>query len=258
MDSLAKALERAREEDSPTATGFAGQVESRKALTIEFTQTRSVKLDPAVLRSNRVLGGIEDEQAIAAYKVMRTRVLQKLRANKWNALGVVGARRSSGASLSAINLAIGLAQEVTHSVLLVDFNLSSPGLHHYLGMEAENGIADFLFGGISLGRVLVNPGIDRLVLLPCLETIEDGSEILSSPRVEDLVREVTRRYPSRIVIFDLPPVLEGDEVLSFLPNLDALLLVVEASQTKEEDLVQMSELLKGTPVVGTVLNKARN
>jgi Mrp family chromosome partitioning ATPase len=73
-----------------------------------------------------------------------------------------------------------------------------------------------------------------------------------------LVDEVKHRYPSRIVVFDLPPVLTSADVLAFGPFLDALLLVTGEGMTRRHDLEESIVRLKGAvPILGTVLNQAQ-
>ena len=70
-------------------------------------------------------------------------------------------------------------------------------------------------------------------------------------------REIKERYPDRIVIYDLPPVLATDDALSFVPQVDAVLVVVGDERTKREELMRCFELIREIPVVGTVLNGSR-
>jgi protein-tyrosine kinase len=71
-----------------------------------------------------------------------------------------------------------------------------------------------------------------------------------------LVADMKSRYHSRVIIFDLPPVLTSADALAFSPYVDAALLVVEEGLTKKQDLERAVELLSSTKIVGTVLNKA--
>lgn len=230
--------------------------EKRKEIKVTYSQTRQMQLKNNILDNNRVVVALKDEKIVAAYKVLRTRLLQKLKANRWNSFGVTSARSGAGSTLSAVNIAVTLAQELTHSVLLVDFNLKNPGICKTLGFLPEFGLENYLFDDVPLDQILVNPNLDRLVVLPCKESVSDASELMTSPRVIELVDELKSRYPARIVVFDLPPVLEGDEVLSFSSCIDALLLVIQENGTTKEDLGLMSELLKGVPIIGTLLNKS--
>ena len=63
-------------------------------------------------------------------------------------------------------------------------------------------------------------------------------------------------YADRLVLFDLPPMLALDDAIAFKPYTDAMLMVAENGATKKEDLQRSLEMLKGTPLLGTVLNKS--
>jgi protein-tyrosine kinase len=71
-----------------------------------------------------------------------------------------------------------------------------------------------------------------------------------------LVAELRGRYPDRILRFDLPPILEADDALAFAPLAECGLVVVAEGSTRREDLLRCMELLRKTPIVGTVLNRA--
>ena len=98
--------------------------------------------------------------------------------------------------------------------------------------------------------------VDHLVLLPGGQPLEHSAEMLSSPKMEELVKEMKSRYHSRIIIFDLPPVLTSADALAFSPYVDAALLVVEEGVTRKQDVERAIDLLSSTNIVGTVLNKA--
>ena len=68
--------------------------------------------------------------------------------------------------------------------------------------------------------------------------------------------ELRSRYPDRIILFDLPPVLAADDALSFAPLVECGLVVATEGRTRRKDLVRTVELLHKTPLVGTVLNRA--
>ena len=105
--------------------------------------------------------------------------------------------------------------------------------------------------------MLFNPGIERLVVLPAGRPTPNSSELLSSPKMAALVNELKSRYPSRIIVFDLPPMLSTDDALAFSPYVDAALLVVEDGGTTKDELVRAVEMLGDTALLGTVLNKAQ-
>jgi Mrp family chromosome partitioning ATPase len=141
-------------------------------------------------------------------------------------------------------------------VLLVDVDLRRPAIHKYFDFEPDYGLLDYLRGDAELKDLFVNPVFKRLVLLPGRDTTSESSELLSSPRMVNLVKDLKNRYQSRIIIFDLPPLLNVDDAMVFLPNVDSTLLVVENGRNKQSEVQDSMRLLEGTNLIGTVLNKA--
>ena len=84
----------------------------------------------------------------------------------------------------------------------------------------------------------------------------NSSEALASPRARDVVAELRARYPDKILLFDLPPVLGADDALAFAPLVQCGLMVVAEGSTRREDLLRCMELLRKTPMIGTVLNRS--
>jgi len=213
-----------------------------------------IKLNPRALHNNRVIHD-EDIPASSAYKMLRTRVLQRMRRNGWSTLAVTGTCPDEGKTLTAINLSISMARDLSTSVVLVDLDLRKPSISRYLGVTPRHGIADVLQGAVDLERALFNPGIERLGLLLNERSFTNSSELLTSPQMHTLVAQL-RQGEGRIVVFDLPPLLAADDMLAFSPMVDALLLVVSQGKTKQADLVSAKELLQEVNVVGTVLNRS--
>jgi len=223
---------------------------------INYTETRRRVLQPEVLARNLIVTGAGSDAVSSAYKMLRTHVLQRMNANGWNVLAITSPRACEGKTVTALNLAITMAREVNHTVLLVELDLRRPTLHSLLGYEAGPGISDYLLRDISLSQVMFNPGIDRLVVIPAGPPAELSSELLSSPRMVDLVRELKERYPRRLVLFDLPPLLTSDDGLAFVPYVDAALLVVAEGQTSYDDVELAKKTLSSTHLVGAVLNRS--
>jgi Mrp family chromosome partitioning ATPase len=100
-------------------------------------------------------------------------------------------------------------------------------------------------------------GYERLVILPARERATDSSELLSTRRTEEMILEMRSRYKDRILVFDLPPVLQADDALAFARHAQAVLVVVTEGRTRRDDLVRTMELLRDVPIIGTVLNATR-
>ncbi len=220
---------------------------------ILYLQTRRIQPNQRTMQDHRILTG-SDPVSVNAYKVLRTQVLQRLETRDWQTLGITSPTSGDGKTVTAINLAISLARELHRTVLLVDADLRSPEIHNYFGFSPEYGFVDYLRHSQPLEDVLVNPGIDRLVLLPNHRPIENSSEILASPAMGELVAQFKARYPSRLVLFDLPAVLTSDDALSFIPFIDAFLMVLRNGKTSRGETEQAFEVMKDANILGTVLN----
>jgi capsular exopolysaccharide synthesis family protein len=223
---------------------------------IAYTQTRIATITKALLRENRVISGFESGPVVDAYKIMCIQTLQRLRARNANALAVVSPGENEGKTLTAINLGLSFAQEVDQTVLLVDANLREPSVHRYFGFTPEFGLSDYLLSGTPLDKILVNPGVDRFVILPGGRPLLNSAEMLGSMRMAKLVQELKMRYPSRLVIFDLPPVLSVADALAFSPYVDGAVMVVRERKTRREDVLRAAEMLNSVEIIGTVLNMA--
>jgi len=263
MERIKQALERARAEragqPAPVAvhTGPAPAVTETPVEQVAYSQTRHIEVSAPELRAKRVVKGFDPCAFTDAYKMLRTQVLQRLNENNWNVLAVTSPGTGEGKTLTALNLAVSLAMELNYTVLLVDANLRHPSLHEHLGLPGSPGLSDYLAKDTPLTELFVHPrGIDHLTILPGGHAMLNSAEMLNSPKMSRLVDELKTRYASRIVIFDLPPVLDAADATAFAPYVDATLLVVEEGKTRRKEVERALDLLSATNVLGTVLNKS--
>jgi len=276
MDHIRKALERARlekasyAEDVGPGVAVAPQITGRperssqaaRAATapparIVYTRTRVFTPSAQLLESNRIMNPASADPAAAAFRMLRTQVLQRMNAHDWRSLAIFSASPNDGKTTTAINLALSLASDQHHTALLVDFDFKRPSLGACIGLSPESGGDDVLTGNARIEDCLYHPeGFDRLVVLPARGPLRQSSEILAGPLCRALIAELRARYPERFIVFDLPPVLTADDALAFAPLVDCGLVVVAEGWTKRNDLVRTVELLHDTPLVGTVLNRA--
>ncbi|AEG02597.1 CpsD/CapB family tyrosine-protein kinase [Methylomonas methanica] len=225
--------------------------------TIQYTRTRTVSVAPDVMRERRLVMGLKGDPHIGVFRLLRSNILMQLREKNWTSIAVVAATPECGKTFVTANLGIALAMEVNQTVLIVDADLGNPQIGWYFGLDVQKGLLDYLQTDVPVEELLVNPGFDRLVVLPGRHTTSKSSELISLPKMTALVDELKTRYQSRIVLFDLPPLLSSDDALLFMPHFDAALLVVEDGKTSPDEVRRSLALLEQTNLVGTVLNKAR-
>jgi Mrp family chromosome partitioning ATPase len=271
VDRIRKALDMARlERTRPIPLSFrsvgAAEEPPKTAATkavpsepsrIHYTRTKVFSPPPGLLEANRILEPSGTSPGATAFRMLRTQVLQRMDEHQWRSIAVLSPGSEDGKTTTAINLAMSLASDHQHTVLLVEFDLKRPTIANKLGIVPEMGADDLLRGVAQLEDCLYHPeGFDRLVVLPARAPLADSSEVLAGPWCRQLVTELRSRYPDRLLVFDLPPVLGADDAVAFMPLVECALVVVAEGSTRRDDLLRCMELLRKTPVVGTVLNRS--
>jgi Mrp family chromosome partitioning ATPase len=217
------------------------------------------EVDPATLERERILPPGAAGPLGSSYKMLRTQVMQRMDQIGASTLAVLSPTSGAGKTLSAINLAIAMAAGEGRTVLLVDLDLRNPSIHKRFGFQPTVGIDDCLQSGQPVQHALVKlVGYDRLTLLPARSPLEMSSELLADDRASNLITELRTRYSNRILVFDVPPVLESDDALALVRNVQAGLMVVREGHTRREDVTRSMQLLKDLTIVGTVLNASRS
>lgn len=225
-------------------------------IDVSYTFTSVVKLQAEHLEKHRVVAFNKNHAMSMSFDLLRTLVLQKMEDKGWRTLAVTSPTTAAGKTVVAINLAMSIAQQTNKTAMLVDFDLRRPKVGHYLGIPMEKSLNDLLDGTASLPEVLVNPDIPRLVVLATKTPVTKSTETLSSKKVTELVKELRERYESRIVIFDLPPVLATDDAIALLPKIDCVLLVVANGMSTKQEIEDSIRLIPAENLLGTVFNKA--
>ncbi len=225
--------------------------------SIQYTQTRQASVIPDVMLERRLVMGLKNDPHTDVFRILRTNILKQLRKKQWSTLAIVAPTAACGKTFVTANLAIALAMEVNQTVLVVDADLRNPGVGWQFGLDIEKGLLDFLQSDVPVEDLLINPGFDRLVVLPGKGTSQASSELLSLPKMTSLVQELKNKYQSRIILFDLPPLLSSDDAQLFMPHYDTALLVVEDGKTTPEEVRHSLGILEATNLAGMVLNKTR-
>ena len=237
---------------------------ARNEIHVSYSNTKVQHIDPRVLKRNKVISLFQENEMTDRISILRTQVLNKLKETGGNSLMVTSANRGEGKTFTSINLGVSIAQELDRTVLLVDADLKKPHKHHYdfaedfFGVDIHKGLSDYLLGQAEIPELLLNPGIEKLTILPGGKSLPNSAELLGSARMESLVFEMKNRYrDDRIIVFDSSSLLLSSDPLVFSRFVDGILLVVEAEKTSPNDLKRVMELLKDDVIIGTVMNKAK-
>jgi exopolysaccharide/PEP-CTERM locus tyrosine autokinase len=159
-----------------------------------------------------------------------------------------------GKSITTINLAITLAQEFDHTVLLIDADLRKPTMHRLFNLKPGVGLSDCLSDGVEVGTALIKTGIGKLSLLPAGREVENPAELLGSERMKYILAEMRDRYPDRVIIIDAPPVLPVAETRILGSLVDGVIFVIKEGAVAAASIYDALDSISREKVVGLVYN----
>ena len=167
QSSIQKAIEKSRSApsgDSKVQRGRRRTDHENRVSAVAgniFRMFRSAVPDAEIMRQSRIISSLDDPAASAAYSLLRTRVLQRMRSNNWHSVLVTSPGPEEGKSLTATNLAISLSRDVNQSVLLVDIDLRRSSIAKYMGFEIDvkMGVGDYLTGDAEIADIVYVPSM---------------------------------------------------------------------------------------------------
>ncbi|MDL2354167.1 MAG: XrtA-associated tyrosine autokinase [Pseudomonadota bacterium] len=175
-----------------------------------------------------------------------------------NLIMVTSSVPGEGKTYCAINLAMSIAMELDHTVLLIDADVARPSVLRTLGLPAERGLMDILLDDkIDLADVLLRTNVDALSILSAGTSTPRATELLASQSMSNFVHEIANRYPDRIVIFDSPPLLLTSEAHVLATHMGQIVLVVESETTTQHAVKESLRQLEGCNNVNIIYNKTR-
>ncbi|SMF94730.1 exopolysaccharide/PEP-CTERM locus tyrosine autokinase [Methylomagnum ishizawai] len=175
-----------------------------------------------------------------------------------NLILVTSSVPGEGKTFTAMNLALSIAMERDKNVLLIDGDVAKPSIAGLFGIPVETGLTDLLKDkSLRFSDVAVKTDIPNFTLLPAGKQDRHSTELLASDAMKKLVRELSERYPDRIVIFDSPPLLAATQGAVLARLVGQIVLVIEADSTPQYVVQESIAKLEGCDVVGCVLNKTK-
>jgi protein-tyrosine kinase len=172
---------------------------------------------------------------------------------------VTSAFPGEGKSFCAVNLAMSIAAERDHSVILIDADVARPTVPRILGIPQNAvGLLDWLADETppDIREIVVPTNVESLSIVRAGSRHEHATELLASAAMGRLLDELTRRYPDSILIFDSPPLLVTTESRVVASYMGQIVMVVEAGKTSRESVAEALSTIESCEVIGLVLNKA--
>ena len=176
---------------------------------------------------------------------------------KGNLILVTSSIPGEGKTHTAINLALSIAHERDHTVLLVDCDVTRHGTSRMLGITDKPGLVDVIESdNFSLGDALLRTDIPELCLLSAGKQHDYVTELLASKKMSDLVAEIGKRYDDRVIIFDGPPLLPTPQTQVLTSLVGQVVFVVEAGKTPQALVDEALDMISEDQATGLVMNKS--
>jgi len=225
---------------------------------------RVVSLNLAALRAAGLLPPEQEEPLISRQfqHVKRPLIANALgrgapRLPNGRLIMVASALPGEGKTFTALNLALSMSIEKDTRVVLVDADVAKPHISRLLGLDDAPGLLDVLRGSQpGLESVTLHTDIPNLSVIPAGIGSADRAELLSSARMEQIVRSLGQRDEQRIVLFDSPPLLHTTESHALIRVSGQVVVVVRAETTPQHVLSDALSYLKEQAAVSLVLNES--
>lgn len=213
--------------------------------------------DAQHFQRNRVITLACEDPAYATFDILRTKIMAAMKQNGWRSLAITSPSPNCGKTMVAANLAFSFARQSELKIILVDADLRRPQLTNTLGLQPGPSMSDFLSGAGEATSQFVRYGAN-LAIGASTRPQSHAAETLANTQTRRSLDALYDALRPDVVIFDLPPLLASDDMLTFLPNVDCTLLVIEADRTtfREVDETEQ-ELAEKSNLLGVVLNKCR-
>ncbi len=176
-----------------------------------------------------------------------------------NLIMVTSAVSGEGKTFTSINLALSMAKERDHSVVLVDADVAKPHTSDMFGAADEPGLLDFLENdSLPLRSLIIPTDVENLSILPAGAPRPHATELLASAAMSTFCQAMSGLTDSQLVVFDTPPILQTSEAKVLTGFAGQVVVVVRAEETSQDAVAAAVSTLDEDKAVSLVLNQMRS
>lgn len=269
MERIQAAIQKAKEQrgempspgpaQGPTAGPVAAARQARAGSQPgpAWSQIEAFEPDSRLMARNRIVTFTDADPSHVTFDMMRTKLLRMMRQNGWTSLGITSPTAGCGKTTTTLNLAFSLAHQPDVRTVLVDLDLRRPTIARHIGLTVPQSMASVLQGTRPVAENFVRYG-ENLAIGTNVTGMRSSSELLLNPATAKGVADLRAAFQPDIILYDLPPMLQSDDVMAFLSHLDCVLLIAAAEKSRLDEVDKCEhELAEQTNVLGVVLNKCR-
>lgn len=189
-----------------------------------------------------------------SYKKARTNIAYSIVKKGCKMISFTSSAKSEGKTITSVNIAIALAQQVDTKVLIIDCDLRRPRVQSVLEIPVNKGITNYLNFECEISDIIYNSKMDNLDAICCGTIPPNPSELLASDNMKDLIKELSNKYD--YIIFDTPPIGVVIDALPIIKQTDGVVVVVRDNVTDITDYKKTIEILNRSEanIIGVIFN----
>jgi Mrp family chromosome partitioning ATPase len=175
---------------------------------------------------------------------------------------ITSASPAEGKTTVTLGIAMSFMFERGYRVVLIDADMRSPELSRRMKLSDELGLLDYLDDDqLQVSDIVYPTSVPGVFAVPAGRPRITAPELISSPRMRELLNRLHAGNNKQIVIMDSGAVLSCSETISLATHAGQILFVVSKGQTKRADVDQGLGILhrQAGPIdesrVGLVFNK---
>ncbi|GAC1640431.1 MAG: polysaccharide biosynthesis tyrosine autokinase [Ktedonobacteraceae bacterium] len=227
----------------------------------ELLQTETLTTIPELSAKERLKNAEETPALAEGCRILCANLNRAQAEHPFKLVMVTSALAGEGKSTIAANLASFLAM-TGKRVLLVDADLRHPVLDQHFQLDNHQGLSNAfleMWARIEVELEGQPTEIPSLRVLTAGVLPSNPSELLQSQLAQQLFQHFRDSQHFDYIIFDTPPLLPIADTQILASNVQAAILVVDASKTSRKMLVRAKMLLArtGVRVLGIALNKSQ-
>lgn len=175
---------------------------------------------------------------------------------------ITSASPAEGKTTVTLGIAMSFIFERDYRVVLIDADMRSPELSRRMNLSEEVGLLDYLENEeLEVSDIVYPTSVAGVFAVPAGRPRITAPELISSPRMHELLTALHSGPQKQIVIMDSGSVLSCSETISLASHAGQILFVVAKGQTKRADIDQGLGILhrQAGPIdedrVGLIFNK---
>lgn len=189
-----------------------------------------------------------------SYKKARTNIIYSIVKKGCKKIAFTSSAKSEGKTITAVNIAIALAQQVDTRVLIVDCDLRRPRVQSVLDINIGNGITNYLNFECDISSIINKTKISNLDAICCGTIPPNPSELMTSDNMKELINTLSNKYD--YIIFDTPPVGIVIDSIPVIKQADGVVMIVRDNVTDITEYKKTINILKRSEanILGIIFN----